>query len=190
MGEVSPPEIKPLGLLNFPFPVSYKILPAFILFNSIGNIFLRHKLWEGKLDGSPLSRLSRFQGFYFVNHSFLLWAVGNHPLQPKPRKIQLLALFLNTTMCIKGGQGVKEALCNPVVVRGLHRPFLRRRSDLLSVPPMCQVLSKSFWHLHMPFIPYAPSSCSWHSSASQLNCPYFTEAFPGLPIVPAPGILS
>lgn len=144
MGEMSPPEIKPLGLLNFPFPVSYQILPACILFNSIGNIFLRHKLWEGKLDGSPLSSLSSFQGFYFVNHSFLLWAGGNHPLQPKPRKIQLLALFLNTTMCSKGGQGVKEALCNPVVVRGLHRPFLRRLSDLLSVPPMCQVLSKSF----------------------------------------------
>ena len=49
---------------------------------------------------------------------------------------------------------MKEALCNPVVVRGLHRPFLRRLTDLLSLPPTCQVLSKTFWHLPMPFISY------------------------------------
>lgn len=81
-------------------------------------------------------------------------------------------------MCSKGSQWVKAALCNPVVLRGLHRPLPRRLADLLSPPPTSQVLSKSFWHLHMPFIPCAPSLCSWHSSASQLNCPDFTEAFP------------
>ena len=84
---------------------------------------------------------------------------------------------------------VKEALCKPVVVRELHRPFLRRLTDLLSVPPTCQVLSKTFWHLPMPFISYSPSLCSWHSSALKLTCPYFTEAFPVLPIVPSFGIV-
>lgn len=70
---------------------------------------------------------------------------------------------------------MKEALCHSVVGRGLRRPLLRRLADLLSIPPTCQVLSKSFWHLHMPFSMPLPHVLG--ILQSELNCPYFNGAF-------------
>lgn len=136
----------------------YSIVQAFFF-------FLRHMIWEGKLDSSLW--IKQTLRFLFYGSLFSTTSHGDLPIQQQPRKLKPLALSSNTMTCSKGGKGATETLCNPVVVRGLHRPFLGRPPDLPSVPPARHVLPKAFGfcicHSLCPFLMF---SAFFHVSAT------------------------